>query len=778
MAARTTGHRPLSPRIAALRERALSLQDSYAPGERFRLVTQFYQHEHDAADPPALRQAKCFAYVLSSCDIAIHSLERIVGPQNRYISVHMGVSEDRKLRWAQLLDAPEHFAPGVLPDGAPAELAPYCEFWRGKPTLWARAQDIWRRTSGDMTDYSPLFRASVTTRAHTMLNYREALDRGLNDIIDECDERLCCECQPGKRSFLGAAKIALGAGIQYSKRYANLAADMAANEADPERKRELEAISANCGTCLEHKPTSFYQALQAVWLLHWLLDVETGNWQPADSLGRIDQYLYGFYERDISSGAMTRADALELVEEFFVKRIRIYEDQHTMVGGLAPSGEPAVNDLTYLMLDAFERLDYPFAMGARVFTGMDEGYLSRVADTMLLGRGLSIFNDDVSVPAVASTGLTDAEARDYAVTGCVEYFVAGVHSPRTLAITINLLKCVELALSRGVDPASSTRLGRSAKAWGEYGSFDELLAAFFAEVEHAFGLAADKLAVFEQLDAEVWPLPFMSAFYPSCRAKATDLTAGGAKTTDAGVAPLAFATAVDSLLAVKQAVFEERVVSADGLRDALEENFAGRGPLRAYLLNRAPKYGNDDPSADALAGHVMRHFYDTLSSRRNHWGGRFTLICLTTTSATVYDNNVTGRASPDGRLAGSPVSLNITPSPGAIREGISGAIQSALAIDHRLMTNGCSFVVECHPSHFRGSKGREAMRDLIRTFVRGGGMNLAVNLADAETLARAKAAPERYRSLTVRIFGYSDYFNNLSDPLKDALIEKAQEGKV
>ena len=778
MAVRVPGQASLSPRIAALRERALSLQDSYAPGERFRLVTQFYQGEHDAADPPVLRQAKCFAYVLAHCDIGIHSLERIVGPQNRYISVHHGVSEDRKLRWAQFLDAPEHSAPGRLPNEAPAELAPYCEFWRGKRTLWARAQEIWRRTSGDMKDYSSLFRASVTTRAHPMLNYREALQRGLRDIIDECDVRLGCVQEPGKRSFLEAVKIALSAAIQYSKRYAMLAADMAVKEADSERKRELQQISGNCDTCLERRPASFHQALQTVWLLHWLLDVEIGNCLCANSFGRIDQYLFEFYERDTCSAALTRDQARELVEEFFVKRIRIYEDQHTMVGGIAPSGESAVNGLTYLMLEAFERLDYPFAMGARVFAGMDRAYLSRVADAMLLGRGLSVFNDDVSVPAVASTGLTAPEARDYAATGCVEYFVAGVHSPRTLAITINLLKCVELALNGGVDPASGTRLGRSGKAWGAYGSFDELLGAFFGEVEHAFARAADKLVVFEQLDPEVWPLPFMSAFYPSCREKATDLTAGGAKTTDAGVAPLAFATAVDSLLAVKQGVFDERVVSADGLREALDENFAGRDALRAYLLNRAPKYGNADADVDALAARVMRHFYDTLSRRRNHWGGRFTLVCLTTTSATVYDAKVTGRASPDGRLAGSPVSLNLTPSPGAIRDGVSAAVQSVLAIDHRLMTNGCSFVVECHPSHFRGAKGREVMRDLIRMFVQARGMNLAVNLADAETLKQAKASPERYRSLTVRLFGYSDYFSNLSDPLKDALIDKAQDGQV
>jgi len=664
----------------------------------------------------------------------------------------------------------------VLPRGAPDELAEYCVFWRDRPSLGRRVEEIWRGEKGDLPDCSALFRASISSRTHPMLNYREALRRGLKDILAACVERRPQERH--RRAFYEAVEIALNAAMRFSRRYARLAREMAAEEPDPERRRELQEIASNCETCLEKRPSTFHQALQAVWFLHWVLNVEIGNCLPANSFGRFDQYLSEFYEGDIQQGILTRTEALELIEEFFVKRICIYEDQHVMVGGLRRDGTSGVNELTYLVLEAFERLEYPFALGARVFNGMSEEYLRRMSDVMLLSRGLSLFNDKVSVPALASTGLTVEEARDYAVTGCVEYFVAGVHSPRTLAITINLLKCLELALNGGVDPASGARLGQSSRTWGEYASFDDLLDAFYGEIEYAFTRAAEKLVVFERLDPEVWPLPFMSAFYPSCLGKGLDISAGGAKTTDAGVAPLAFATAVDSLLAIRQTVFEDGMVSPDELRVALERNFEGYETLRAYLCNRAPKYGNDEPLADELASQVMRRFHEVISGRRNHWGGRFTLVCLTTTTATVYDEKVIGRASPDGRLAGSPVSLNVTPSPGAIRDGVSAALKSALSMDHRLFTNGCSLVVECHPSSFRGPGGRAAMRDLIRTFVDAGGMNLSINLADAETLRKAKAEPERYRSLTVRLFGYSDYFNNLSDTLKDALIEKAQAGIV
>ena len=781
-----TESRVLSPRISALKERALRLEDSYAPGERFRLATQFYRGHNDPSDAPAVRQAKCLAYILRNCEIKIHPFERIVGLQNRYISVHQGISEGKKLGWAQMLDAPEVSAPGALPPGAPDELADYCEFWKDKKSLWRRVEEIWRAEKNRQSDYSTLFSAGISSRAHPMLNYREALGRGLKDIIAECDERLLSEAAPKKRAFYEAVKITLDAAIHFSKRYARLAREMAEDESNPQRQRKIppapfakgEEIAANCETCLEFKPSSFYQALQTVWFLHWVLDVEIGNCLCANSFGRFDQYLFEFYEHDIRQGVLVRTEALELVEEFFIKRIRIYEDQHTMVGGLRPDGASGVNELTYLVLEAFERLDYPFALGARVFTGMSDKYLQRVTDMMLLSKGISIFNDNVSVPAIASTGLTAEEARDYAVTGCVEYFVAGVHFPRTLAITVNLLKCLELTLNGSVATASGERLGQSRKVLDEYASFDELLDAFYGEIEHAFNLAAEKLAIFEWLDPEVWPLPFMSAFYPSCLEKGVDISAGGAKTTDAGVAPLAFATTVDSLSAIKRTIFEERVVSADELREALENNFNGYEALRAYLCNRTPKYGNDDPAADELASEVMRRFYEIISKRRNYWGGQFTLICLTTTTATVYNEKVTGRASADGRLAGSPVSLNLTPSPGAIRNGISAAIMSATSIDHKLFTNGCSFVVECHPSHFKGTQGRASMRGLIRTFVQNGGMNLGINLVDAETLKKAKAEPEQYRSLTVRLFGYSDYFNNLSETLKEALIEKAQDGKV
>jgi formate C-acetyltransferase len=282
------------------------------------------------------------------------------------------------------------------------------------------------------------------------------------------------------------------------------------------------------------------------------------------------------------------------------------------------------------------------------------------------------------------------------------------------------------------------------------------------------------------MQAEFLPVPFLSATMDDCVANAKDLTSGGAEINPAGVCLTGIANVADSLAAIKKLVFEERRVSMPELIDALKNDFtnvtSSHHALRQMLLNRAPKYGNGDAYVDDIAREVQLHYTRELGQYRNAFGGRFLPLIFTTNVAQVRQFGPRTGALPDGRKAKTPLANSLSPSQGRDISGPIAAMQSVTKLDHSEIPGGTSYILELYPSVIQGEDATEKLVSLLRTYFDLGGMNIAINIIDAQTLRAAQAEPNRHCSLSVRLFGYSDYFVNLDKPLQDFLIQKAERG--
>ncbi len=764
----------LTPRVARLREQALGFEDSLGPGYRLHLVTEFYRSLPDPKPAPVLLHAQATKYILERVPVKIFPGERIVGQQFRYLFCHGGISDKRMAEWQKGIEAPEKGFSGSMAPDMPQPYRSDLEFWQGHKGAW---QEMWREqqaASGNL-NYSTLCDAGGYSAGHLLFNYGLALREGLLGPLTRAAKLESTSADPAKRDFHASVRTVLEGATTYCTRHARLARELASQEADAARRAELEAIAENCEGWLESGAKTFHGALQATWLLHRISEVEAGDIFPANSFGRLDQFLWPYYLMGDGSGPLAEEEAIELLEEFFVKFIRIYDDQNVMLGGKNADGSSAVSELTYLIMEAYKRLDYPYALVLRLFSGMPERYLDAVTDLMLLGRGVQVFNDETCVPAIMRAGYSHEDASQYAVTGCVEFAVAGIDNPRPMAIKIALHNLLLLALNGGRSLETDEQLGLVCKAWDEYSSFEELRRSFYQRVREVFWMAAGQMRVVERYDGVIAPLAFHSTFVPSCMETGVDFTSGGAKYDSVAVVPVGIATTVDSLEAVRKLVFEEKSVTLGGLREALRDDFAGHDGLRGRL-KRCPKYGNNHSQTDALACDLIAELYRIISAERTHFGGPYRMVVLSTTSNSVLEHPFNRLPTPDGRRAHEQISMSLAPSPWAISKGLTSTVLSAASIDNTLFSDGAAFVLEAHPSNFQGEEGRNAMKAVLQAFIGLGLMSLAINILDVETLKEALRNPEAHSGIRVRLFGYSDYFSNLSEKLKLAVIERAERG--
>jgi len=589
---------------------------------------------------------------------------------------------------------------------------------------------------------------------------------------------------------LRAMEICADAIVTFATRHAEAALERADAEADPVRKAELEEIAAVCRRVPARKPRTFREALQSYWFVHLGVISELNTWDSFNP-GRLDQHLWPFYRRELEAGTLTRDEAKELLECFWVKfnnqpappKVGVTEEQSGTytdfalinVGGVDADGNDAVNEVSYLILDVVEEMQLvqPSAC-IQLSRKNPERFLHRACEVVRTGLGQpSMFNTEVIEKEMLHDGKTVADARAGGPSGCVTVSAFGKESC-TLTGYINWPKIFELACHDGVDPATGKRLGPATGEPKTFGSFEQFIEAYRRQLEYFVELKVAGNNLIERLYANHMPAPFMSILMSDCIEKATDYHNGGARYNPTYIQGVGLGTLTDSLAAVKYHVYDRKAISVEELLEAMRSDFDGREPLRRMLANKTPAYGNDDAYADELAERAFELYYDAVDGRPNTKGGQYRVNLLPTT-VHVYFGSVTG-ALPNGRRAGAAVSEGISPTQGADVKGPTAVVKSAARIDHA-RTGGTLLNLKFSPQVLAG-EGLARLGSLVRAYFRLDGHHVQFNVIDADTLRAAQEDPESHRNLIVRVAGYSDYFVDVGRDLQDEIISRTEHGSA
>ncbi len=784
----------MNERIAELRRRSLEAEPSISV-ERALLLTDFCRANENRWPTPVLR-GRAFHDLCSRKTLCISDFELIIGergpapkatPTYPEITCHsvddLEILSSRPLTSYRVAPADiERYADEVIP------------YWRGR-TLRERSLEKlppeWHDAyaAGIFTEFMEQRAPGHTVADGTI--YRTGMIELKRDIAtaaaalgdaDDPDTR-------ARRVQLEAMAIAADAAVVFAQRHAARARELACDESKPARRAELERIAEVCDRVPAHPPRDFHEALQAYWFVHLGVITELNGWDSFNP-GHLDQHLLPFYERGLADGSLTRDRAKELLGCFFVKfnnhlappKVGVtaaesgtYTDfANINLGGLTRSGESGVNEVSYLLLEVIDELHLlQPSNNLQISARTPDRFLRAGLEVIRKGYGFpSVFNADAVIAELVRQGKTIEDAREGGTSGCVE---AGAFGKEAYILTgyFNLPKLLELVLHDGVDPQTGTQLGPRTGNPAGLESFDQLFGAWRAQVEHFVDVKVRGNAVWERAYAEQLPAPFLSLVIADCIAAGRDYNAGGARYNTSYIQGVGIGSLTDSLSAVKHHVFDDRRLTVAELIAALNADFEGDEGLRRRLLDRTPKYGNDDDRADDIMRRCFEVFFDAVEGRRNLRGGRYHIDMLPTTCH-VYFGSVIG-ALPDGRRAGQPLSEGISPVQGADRRGPTAVLRSAGKMDH-LRTGGTLLNQKFTPQLLEGESGIDLLAALVRGYFSMGGHHVQFNVVSADILRAAQADPESHRDLIVRVAGYSDYFCDIAPDLQDEIIERTEHG--
>jgi len=783
---------PMTERVARLREQSLEARPTLST-EWAELITEFYRQDLGPVSAP-VRRALAFRYLMEHKTVYIGEGELIVGEKGPFPKAAPTYPElcCHSLEDLDILNSREKIPFIVTPQARQVYAEVIIPFWRGKSMrdlIFREMTDEWKAAyeAGIFTEFM-----EQRAPGHTVLDdkiYRKGM-RDFQEDIRRALANLDYLNDPeayDKQEELKAMLICADALIRFAERHAEKAEELAARESDPRRRAELRRIAEVCRRVPAYPPRDFWEAVQYYWFVHLGVTTELNTWDSF-SPGRLDQHLYPFYRRGLEDGTLTREQAEELLQCLWIKfnnqpappkvgvtaaESATYTDfAQINLGGLREDGSDGVNELTYLILDVVEemRLLQPSA-SVQVSKKSPDAFIQRAARIIRTGFGQpSVFNADMVVQELLRQGKSLADARNGGTSGCVETGAFGKES-YILTGYMNLPKILEITLNNGVDPRTGRRIGLETGDPRDFASFDELFAAFERQLRYFVDVKVRGNNVIERLYARHMPAPFLSILIDDCIAKGKDYHDGGARYNTTYIQGVGLGSITDALTAIRYHVFDGRTVSMDELLTALRGDFAGYESLRQTLLHRTPKYGNDDDYADGVMRAVFEAYFRAVDGRPNTKGGRYHINLLPTT-VHVYFGSVTG-ATPDGRKAGMPLSEGISPVQGADRRGPTAVLKSAAKMDHA-RTGGTLLNQKFNPSLLKTDEGLDKFVQLIRTYFRLDGHHIQFNVVDAATLRAAQEHPEQYRSLIVRVAGYSDYFCDLTKALQDEIIARTE----
>ena len=776
--------------VARIKERLLGTRRE-VDVERARYATVAYQQSE--REPMPIRRARMLLHLARNTSIAILPEELIVG--NRSLLDRAGVvAPEGAVDWVDhelgILPTRPQDRFAITPEQIEELREEIFPYWRGK-TL---EELVDARIPGEVKQAvrDDIFTLNQTDHAqgHILPDVEGWLRLGIAGVrakVRSARERV--EVQgAGHQVFYDAALVALQAAHEYIARYASLARQLAGEEEMASRARELMHIADACDWISKNPPRGFREALQCVWFLFVLLQMESNA--SSFSPGRFDQYMLPYLERDLGSGFLTLPEAQALLEHLWLKFNSIVLLRSSassryfagfpigfniVLGGQLPDGGDATNALSYMCLRAQADLGLPQPnLSVRIHRDSPQEFLLASAAVISKGSGMpQVFNDEVIIPAQINRGIVPRDALNYAVVGCVELSTPGRALGWNDAALFNMTRVLELTLYGGKDPLTGDRVGLETPALDEIDRFDKLEAAYGAHLAHFVALMARGCNAVDHVHAEVLPSPFLSTVIDDCIERGLDVTAGGAHHNFTGVQGVQIANVADSLAAVRQTVFEEKWLTGAEMLSALRVNYEGRQTLREHLLSRVPKYGNDDDRVDSLARRWADRYSELVCQYTNVRGGQFQPGFYTVSAHVPMGEDV--GATPDGRRAGEPLADGgLSPSAGLDRKGPTAVLRSVSKINLELASNGTLLNMKFLPSFFDGGEALERFANLLRGFCALRIPHVQFNVVSGATLRRAQAHPERYRHLVVRVAGYSAYFTELDRRLQLEIIRRTE----
>ena len=808
---------------------------------RAKLLTESYKETE--GQPMITRRAEAFAHILRHIPIIIRDEELIVG-SSTIAPRGCQTYPEFSYQWLEdELDTVETRSadPFYIAEETKQELREVHKYWKGRTTSELAtsymAPEAIRAIEHNIFTPGNYFYNGV---GHVTVKYEEVLAIGYEGIMAKAQAELD-KCQVSdedyaRRShFLNAVILSCQAVIEYAQRYAALAEKLAAECDDPVRKEELHIIAMNCSRVPAKGANGFYEACQSFWFVQQLIQLESSG--HSISPGRFDQYMYPYYKKDLDNGNITREFAQELMDCIWVKLNDLNKCrdaasaegfagyslfQNLIAGGQNKDGEDVTNDLSIMSIQASVHVHLPQpSLSVRVWNGSPHEFLIKAAELTRTGIGLpAYYNDEVIIPSLQNRGLSLEDAREYNIIGCVEPQKAGKTDGWHDAAFFNMCRPLELVFSNGMDKGELVGIQTGDVAGMT--TFEEFYDAYKKQMEYCISLLVNADNAIDVAHAERCPLPFLSCMVDDCMKRGMSVQEGGAVYNFTGPQGFGIANMADSLYAVRQLVYKDKMISMEELKEALAWNY-GKGmdaqtaadmtasvlkemerqgqvidektaasvlqtvlnmkPTEQqkaryeeihHLIDQVPKFGNDIPEVDYFARDVAYTYTRPLQNYRNPRGGQYQ-AGLYPVSANVPLGGQTG-ATPDGRYAHTPVADGVSPSAGKDVKGPTAAATSVSRLDHFIVSNGTLFNQKFHPSALAGREGLEKFVALIRSYFDQKGMHVQFNVVDRDTLLDAQKNPEKYKHLVVRVAGYSALFTTLSRSLQDDIIRRTEQG--
>lgn len=625
------------------------------------------------------------------------------------------------------------------------------------------------------------------------VDYEWIITSGINGIRKKIEEELASldvATYEGyeKSTYLNALLIACDGIVTLAERYAQLAEQMAAEEKDPRRKAELEGIAEICHWVPANPARTFWEAVQSFYFYQVCIIMQQQG--PSYNPGRMDQYLYPYYQQDIAAGSITKEQAQELLDCLWVKLAEscLFQDertakyaagymmfQNTCCGGITKNGLDAVNELSYMMIQATAdvRLYQP-SLSIRYNKGKNpDSFLRKVIDLVALGIGFpSIHNDEIGIKTMLHKGVPLEEANNWNPCGCVETNLAGKMRTYTDYAHMNLGSVVEFALTNGVQRLTKAKLAAQTGDPRKFKSFQEFKEAIKAQLAHLIRKAVEINQILESVVGEIRPVPVVSLSFKECVENAKDYEWGGAKySLGNAISLVGVADIIDSLATVKKLIYEDKALSWDTLLEALASNFEGHEEIRRMCLS-TPKYGNDIGEVDEIATEIIQFIAEEIGKYRGKHGK---MLCgILPVTAHIPGGLLVG-ALPSGRKACVPLSDGLSPMQGTDVNGPTAILKSVSKINHSMYGSGTLLNMKLDPSLLKDERGKTTLMSLLKSMCDLGVYHIQINVVSPETLIEAQKYPEKHRDLMVRVAGYTAYFVELEKTVQNEIISRTTQ---
>lgn len=772
----------MSQRIQILKDKMLSAP-RYASIEQARIITRVYQENEHLSIPK--KRALSLKAAMEELEIGFEKEELIVG--NRTKGVRYGVVfPESGCSWVnnefETLPTRPQDQFHVKEEDIQEFREKIYPYWKGKSM-----EDVIKHHGGqEIQSIAKVVKINQKDHAqgHICPDSALWLKMGPLGIMNQAQEKLKT-CEASQKEFYECVVLVMQGACTFMKRYHDMIMENI-DEVEEPYQQSLRTVANNCLNLTKRPPETFHEAVQSLWFLFVLLHMESNA--SSFSPGRMDQYLYPYYQKDIESGKISMEDALDILECLWLKfnQIVYLRNQNSAkyfagfpigfniaIGGEDENGNDTYNELSLLCLQCQYDLGLPQPnLSVRLNRNSSHELMQKAIEVVSKGSGMpQFFNDEAIVHALMELGIEKKDALNYAIVGCVELTTHGNNLGWSDAAMFNLNKALELTLNHGKCLLTHEQIGLDLGGLDTYQTFEDLEKAFQQQIDYFIDKMMQCEVIVEKAHQDCLPTAFLSSVIDDCLENGLDVTKGGAKYNLSGIQMIQIANLADSLAAMKQLVYDDQVIDAKELLAALQSDFKGYEIIQTMLLNKVPKYGNDVEWVDRLGAKWAEYFRSRMKNYTNYRGGPYHTGMYTVSAHVPMGENV--GASPDGRNALTPLADGgMSPVYGRDLKGPTAVLKSVSRLNNSLTTNGGLLNMKFLPEFFETKNGMNKFENFLRAFVDLKVPHIQFNVVRREDLEDAQVRPQLHKSLTIRVAGYTAYFVELAHKLQDEIIER------